>query len=261
MKTRLFHVMAVMVFVLLIPTGLWAQEAATAVKSKDKTAVAESNESFKETLKKAEAGDPNAQMKIGIMLHDGIGVPQDYNEAFKWFTKAAEQGNADGQFCVGLMFDKGQGVSQDYKEAAKWYTKAAEQGSADGQLYLGLLFDEGQGVPQDYKEAAKWYTKAAEQGNAEAQYFLGAKFDCGEGVPHDYNDAVKWYTKAAEQGFARRNATLVTYSNGVREYRKITKRRLNGIQRPPNRVMLYHNVFSAKCSTKVKVSHRITKRR
>ena len=157
--------------------------------------------SFEETLKRAEDGDLHAQFSLGVMYYTGQGIEQDYKEAFKWFTKAAEQGNAAAQYNLGLMYAKGQGVEQDYKQAIKWYTKAADQGDAAAQYSLGTMYYTGQDIKQDYKQALKWYTKAAEQGNVAAQALLGLMYDAGWGIK-DYKQAFKWYSKAAEQGEA-----------------------------------------------------------
>ena len=96
-------------------------------------------------------------------------------EAVKWSRKAAEQGDAEAQFNLGIMYHNGQGVPQDHAEAARWYRKAAEQGDADAQFNLGLMYHNGQGVPQDHAEAARWSRKAAEQGHAGAQFNLGVQ--------------------------------------------------------------------------------------
>ena len=49
-------------------------------------------------------------------------------------TKAAEQDHAEAQLMLGMMYHEGKGVPQDYKQAANYFTKAAEQGYAAAQL-------------------------------------------------------------------------------------------------------------------------------
>ena len=73
----------------------------------------------------AEQGDPDAQSNLGIMYHNGEGVPQDYQEAVKWYRLAAEQGVASAQGNLGVMYDNGEGVPQDYVQAHKWINLAA----------------------------------------------------------------------------------------------------------------------------------------
>ena len=54
--------------------------------------------------------------------------------------KKAEAGDAEAQFYLGFHYYAGDripnGVTQDYKEAVKWLTKAAEQGSEDAKKAL-----------------------------------------------------------------------------------------------------------------------------
>jgi len=78
------------------------------------------------------------------------------------------------QLNLGQMYSNGLGVLQDNKEAVKWYRLSAEQGDAIAQCNLGGMYNEGQGVPQDYKEAIKYFRLSAEQGNADAQMVLDA---------------------------------------------------------------------------------------
>jgi len=78
-----------------------------------------------ELVKKAEAGDAEAQSELGMCYFRGKGVTKDYEEAVKWWTKAAERGYARAQSALGARYYWGEGVTQDRKAAVKWYTKAA----------------------------------------------------------------------------------------------------------------------------------------
>ena len=123
--------------------------------------------------------------------------PETYSAGL---VKKAEAGDADAQFNLGDCYRLGTGVTQDSKEAFKWYAKSAEQGVAWAQSWLGYCYISGTGVTQDSQEAVKFYKKSAEQGNDQAQFFLGSCYANGTGVTQDYKEAVKWYTKSAEQG-------------------------------------------------------------
>ena len=166
--------------------------------------------------KAADQGLANAQYNLALMYVEGTGVPQNEEEAALWFRKAAEQGHAFAQGNLGVMFDRGQGVGQDAVEAVKWYRKAAEQGHLDAQMNLALMYDAGVGVPQDIAAAERWYRKAAERGHAPAQNNLGTMYLEGNGVARDYRQAADWYRKAAEQGIpaAQRNLALM-YEDGL----------------------------------------------
>ena len=88
-------------------------------------------------------------------------------------VKKAEAGDADAQYSLGVCYKRGAGVSEDEKEAVKWFTKAAEQRNAKAQLLLGQCFLNGWGVEINQKKGVEWITKSAEQGFAIAQYSLG----------------------------------------------------------------------------------------
>ena len=108
----------------------------------------------------AQAGDADAQVDLGLMYHQGQGVPQNYAEALKWYRKAADQGDATAQYNVGVMYDHGQGVPQNHAEAAKWFRKAAAGGSKMAMTWMAWCYQNGRGVPQDHSKAMQWQNKA-----------------------------------------------------------------------------------------------------
>lgn len=76
---------------------------------------------FRTTREKAEQGDADAQLKLGVMYFFGDGVPLDDAEAVKWFRKAAMQGHTMAQRNLGFMYyGGGKGVRKDKVEAYTW---------------------------------------------------------------------------------------------------------------------------------------------
>jgi hypothetical protein len=104
----------------------------------------------------AQAGDREAQYRLGVMYAEGKGVASNDAEAALWFERAAEQGEAMAQYNLGASYVEGSGVRKDMAAAAKWFRRAADQGIPLAQLNLGLLYASGDGVPQDNVEALKW---------------------------------------------------------------------------------------------------------
>jgi hypothetical protein len=84
----------------------------------------------------AHQGDHGAELLLGALYADGVGVPRDYAEAAKWLHKAAEAGDHCAQFTLGRMYWTGQGVPERPLEALEWYRKAAEQGNEAAQKEL-----------------------------------------------------------------------------------------------------------------------------
>jgi TPR repeat protein len=96
----------------------------------------------------------------------------NYADAFPALRAMAAQGDVTAQLQVGALYHQGLGVQQDYLSAALWYRRAAEQGNADAQYSLGNMYLLGEGVDQDDAQAGYWYTQAAAQGHAAAKHNL-----------------------------------------------------------------------------------------
>ncbi len=152
----------------------------------------------------AEQGFAEAQLGLGMMYFEGLGVAQDDVKAVAWFRKAIEQGDALAQASLGLMYFKGLGVAQNYVQAFEWTRKAAEQGQTDAQFFLGFLYEEGHGAAQNYVKAFEWTRKAVEQGDGypygQAQSKLGAMYGLGRGVAQDDVRAYVWFDMADKNG-------------------------------------------------------------
>ena len=86
----------------------------------------------------AEQGDANAQLILGGMYYDGLGVPQDYAEAVRWYRLVADQGLAHAQDNLGFLYANGLGVSQDYVRAHMWSNLSAVQDDETALVYRDL---------------------------------------------------------------------------------------------------------------------------
>ena len=113
---------------------------------------------------RAEAGDPEAQLQLGMRYAAGDGVVQNDKEAAKWLERAARKGLADAQYEYGLMLLQGRGVVQDYRAAFEWIEKPARRGHAKAQYSLGELYRYGTGTAIDKARAYLWFNLAAAQG-------------------------------------------------------------------------------------------------
>ena len=93
----------------------------------------------------------------------------DYQKAFRLYKPLAEQGYAWAQYGLGVMYHEGNGVPEDYAKAVHWYTKGAKQGNARAQNALGSQYDFGEGVPQNYAGAYALFSITAAQGYKEGE--------------------------------------------------------------------------------------------
>jgi len=127
-------------------------------------------------------------------LEDGMEAYQekDYLKALQVWRPAAQAGDAEAQYRLGVLYAEGKGVAPNDAEAALWFERAAEQGVAMAQYNMGASYFEGTGVRKDVAAAAKWFRRAADQGVALAQLNLGLLYASGAGVPQDNIEALKW---------------------------------------------------------------------
>jgi TPR repeat protein len=151
---------------------------------------------------RADMGDADALLVVGVSREKGLGVERDYEQAVKSYEKAAKKGNADAENNLGVLYAVGYGVKKDEKKAYKEFAKAAEQGNANGRYNLGNCYYFGWGVTQDYEKAAKLYADAAGQGHAKAQNNLAYCYENGHGVTPNPEKAAALYAQAAEKGEA-----------------------------------------------------------
>lgn len=91
---------------------------------------------------------------------------QQYKKAAPFLMKEAKKGNAKAQVCLGMMYQEGLGLKQNYMLARRWYEKSAKKNRADAQTFLGMLYSQGLGVAKDFEKAKYWFDKAAGQGFA-----------------------------------------------------------------------------------------------
>lgn len=91
----------------------------------------------------ADAGDPVAQLHVGLTLARGWGVPQDRGAGIGWLQRSADQGCAPGMLALGLarsgpggLEDEAQSVGEpprtdsftDHVQACVWLLSAADSG-------------------------------------------------------------------------------------------------------------------------------------
>ncbi|SDD04222.1 hypothetical protein SAMN05428966_10361 [Massilia sp. PDC64] len=146
----------------------------------------------KALIAKAEAGDIDAQLRVGAAYDRGKGAPRDRAAALKWYRMAAEAGDPEAQNSVGSMLQE----DGNYIEALAWYEKAAAQGHAQATNSEAYLHDLGLGVPQDRKLGFALYSRAADLGFAEAMWNLANLYGAGQLGPADPHMACVWTYRA-----------------------------------------------------------------
>jgi TPR repeat protein len=182
-------------------------------------------------LKKAQAGDIQAQVEVGKIYRSGAkGLPVDYFTAYDWFHKAELKNNAEAFYQIGSMHHSGQigplelytgmfdnsdysgfqgghpGANINYSKALTWYMKAADLNHAGAQYAIATIhameWQNGRRGRPNFEEALTYYRKAADNGNGNAVIDLYEIYQYGWSaggytlVKSDKNEAAKWYARA-----------------------------------------------------------------
>jgi len=155
-----------------------------------------------ELLKKAEAGDLNAQLHIAECYDKGLGIEKNKEKADFWFKKIQEQANKKTA-SINKTIDevvkvadetteKMSGIVANIKEQYSRSRIKAEQGDQPSQLIVGLahLDPDSTFVPYDKKESYKWIKKAADSDNITGMYLLAKCMREGIGTPINTDQAM-----------------------------------------------------------------------
>lgn len=187
--------------------------------------------------KAADCGLSIAQVQLGHLYRDGVGVPRSLNQAICWYEKAAAQGDISAMLALGELYKGRYCMKPNYCTAMKWFQMAANLGSYEGELQvawllvrgpsdskkhrqaldilvhqanlgnpnaltqLGDYYFEGYSGCCDLKLARENYERAACIGSAEAMFKLGMMYVLAQGVERDYALATEWITKSANGGY------------------------------------------------------------
>ena len=94
---------------------------------------------FEKYISKAENGDVDAQVTLGMMYDNGWYVAENKAEAFKWFLRAAEQGDVKSQMSVGWEYGSGELFPKDFVKAYMWFLMANSQDDKRATKALNFL--------------------------------------------------------------------------------------------------------------------------
>lgn len=155
---------------------------------------------FKSTLKKASAGDPEAQYRLGYLYYQGKYVAQDYRQAFHWFQTAAQNGYFKAHTALAGLYNAGHGCQKSDADSFKHYTLAAEQGDFEARVNLAVCHLKGIGTPVNERLGFETMKDAADDKSPIAQFLTGDMYERGVGVKKDETLALKYYILAGNQG-------------------------------------------------------------
>nr|WP_273759246.1 tetratricopeptide repeat protein [Bartonella sp. ML70XJBT.G] len=168
---------------------------------------------FREALQRAEQNDPFAQTLVARIYMEGCAVPIDGARAALWFGRAAKQGDPQAQLRYGLMLFDGNFISKNQELGEEFIRKAVDAGVEQAYFYYGelLLYKAARekqilaGVSTPSREneaieqALKWFLKGAALGDPEAAFAAAKILSLGTLTrPKDERNARKLMEVAAQ---------------------------------------------------------------
>ncbi|HEX3431663.1 MAG TPA: TetR family transcriptional regulator [Rhizomicrobium sp.] len=148
----------------------------------------------------AAAGDPSAELLVGLEYLDGKGLAKNETAAVDWLSRSAAKGQPVAQYDLGALYADGRGVQADAVQAFQWFGAAALRGNRRAMHFLAIAYAEGVGTAKNLPEAARWFERAAALGAVNSQFNLAVLYERGMGVTQSLPTAYKWYAIAAAQG-------------------------------------------------------------
>lgn len=76
----------------------------------------------------ASADLSSAYAHLGVLYEEGVGTPASLPKALEWYRKGVDAGKPEAEFRLALLMRDGRGVPRDAKAAAEMLKKAAQQG-------------------------------------------------------------------------------------------------------------------------------------
>lgn len=123
-------------------------------------------------MRKANAGDANAEHELGLRYLIGKNFTADTVKAAGWIRKAADRNLPSARYNLGVLLNNGWGLAWNPFEAFRHFRYAAEQGMAEAEYVYGLMLTDNLVVSRDYPEAYRWVKAATDSGYAPAKELL-----------------------------------------------------------------------------------------
>lgn len=148
-----------------------------------------------------EAGNAEAQYRLGDFLDAEWSPMQDEAEATQWFQRAADQEHPEALAAMARRYMRGLQVPKDRARATRLYKRSMDLGSAWGTFGFARSVYYGYGVREDQFAAYELYKAAASAGYCLAHQNLGDIYVWGiHGVDRDSEEAYRQFWFARKRG-------------------------------------------------------------
>jgi TPR repeat protein len=145
---------------------------------------------------RADRGDRDAQVRVGLFYSRGYGTPKNLGAAAEYWTAAAESGDGNAMHYLGTVLAQFDAVA-----ACRWFERAAiECRMPRAILSFAVHLLHGDGVRRDVPRATDMLMGLARENNCQALYQLGKLYGRPENRMLDLPRAIGYLETAAGLG-------------------------------------------------------------
>ncbi len=152
-----------------------------------------------ELLMQASAlGHADADVSLGYLYQNGVGVTADAVKAGEFFRKAARTGHVEGKFRHAELQLRASNDPEVIKQALADVQDAGKAGFPPALHFIGQMLRQGRFVVQNPERAIEFLKKGSEAGHAESALALGEIYLNGEAGSLNHTEALRWLRRAAD---------------------------------------------------------------
>ena len=145
----------------------------------------------------AKLGSAMANIRMGYLVYNGLGVNKNTKAALELYLKAAEMGEYYAYYLLGLLYMNDIG---DDAKAFKYFDTGVKEGKDRScAAGAGYMYMYGKGVTKDYGLAFELLNIGLEAEPALALPCLGYLFENGYGTEKNIERALELYKRASEE--------------------------------------------------------------
>lgn len=148
------------------------------------------------TYDETQPGADDPRVKEGFAAYKA----GDFKKAYDIWLPLAEAGNAEAQFRVGRLYSFGEGRDSNVVKAIRWYELAVLKGHILANYNIGLLYLHGERVEENFLKASIYLKYSAENGHTKSQRALGVLYAIASGKIQNIILAYKWLHIAMNNG-------------------------------------------------------------
>lgn len=116
-----------------------------------------------------------------VLLAYYLDYAEEDEDALRWYLAAAEAGNAEAQFKLGKLYATGEGTSKNPQLAMSWFLRSGEQGYPAAIRMLANSFELGGELSRiSYEQAVKWLEVGVQQEDVWSINRLARAYQRGE---------------------------------------------------------------------------------